>query len=200
MAEAVENAFLTGEHLLVEAGTGTGKSYAYLLPAIDAAVRRKRKVVISTHTISLQEQIVEKDIPLLQSVLGDEFTAVLVKGRGNYLCRRRLDSASRRAHSLFNERQSDALFAVEEWAALGDNPSTDAAKLHDGSLSSAAGAAGHGRVGEGPRRGRQLHGQALQVLQGLLLAGRQAADEQRATCSSSTTRSSSATSRCGWPA
>ena len=127
MATAVENAFLTGEHLLVEAGTGTGKSFAYLLPAIDAAVRRKKRVVISTHTISLQEQIVEKDIPLLRSVYGDEFTAVLVKGRGNYLCLRRLDSAGRRAHNLFSDRESDSLFAVEEWAGRDD---------HDGSLAS----------------------------------------------------------------
>ena len=127
MAGAVENAFLTGKHLLVEAGTGTGKSFAYLLPAIDAAVRRKKRVVISTHTISLQEQIVEKDIPLLRSIYPDEFTAILVKGRGNYLCRRRLDAAGRRAHHLFNEKQSDALFAVEEWAGRDD---------HDGSLAS----------------------------------------------------------------
>ncbi len=128
MAGAVENAFLSGEHLLVEAGTGTGKSFAYLLPAIDAAVRRKKRVVVSTHTISLQEQIVEKDIPLLRSVYGDEFTAVLVKGRGNYLCHRRLDSAGRRAHNLFNERESDSLFQIEEWAGRDDE--------HDGSLAS----------------------------------------------------------------
>ena len=127
MANAVEQAFVTGKHLLVEAGTGVGKSYAYLLPAIDAAAHRKKKVVISTHTISLQEQLVEKDIPLLQSLYSGEFSAVLVKGRGNYVCRRRLDSASRRAHTLFNERQSDALFQVEEWAARED---------HDGSVSS----------------------------------------------------------------
>src|SRR5688572_23819935 len=127
MASAVENAFVSGEHLLVEAGTGTGKSFAYLLPAIDAAVRRKKRVVISTHTISLQEQIVEKDIPFLRSVYGDEFTAVLVKGRGNYLCQRRLDAAGRRAHNLFNERESDSLFAVEEWSGRDD---------HDGSLAS----------------------------------------------------------------
>ncbi len=127
MAAAVEHAFAEGQHLLVEAGTGTGKSFAYLLPAIDAAVRRKKRVVISTHTISLQEQIVEKDIPFLRSVYGDEFTAVLVKGRGNYLCLRRMDAAGRRAPSLFNERESDSLFAVEEWAGRDD---------HDGSLAS----------------------------------------------------------------
>ena len=57
--------FDEGKHLLVEAGTGVGKSFAYLLPAIDYAVRKKKRVVISTHTISLQEQLIEKDIPLI---------------------------------------------------------------------------------------------------------------------------------------
>ena len=132
MAQAVSEAFDTGKHLVVEAGTGVGKSYAYLLPAVDAAVRRGKKVVVSTHTISLQEQLVNKDIPLLRDIYpgGDKLSAVLVKGRGNYVCRRRLDSAARRAHGLFTERQSDALFAVEEWAARDD---------HDGSLSSLPG-------------------------------------------------------------
>src|SRR6476659_1867199 len=88
MAAAVERAFTEQHHLLVEAGTGVGKSFAYLLPAIDFAVRNKKRVVVSTHTISLQEQLIEKDIPLLQAVYPDEITAVLGKGRSNYLCRR----------------------------------------------------------------------------------------------------------------
>src|SRR5690606_32157464 len=78
MADAVAGAFEAGRHLMVEAGTGTGKSFAYLLPAIDYAVRNKKRVVISTHTISLQEQLMEKDIPLLRAVYPEEFTAVLV--------------------------------------------------------------------------------------------------------------------------
>src|SRR5438105_15802860 len=90
MAAAVQAALVDGHYLLVEAGTGGGKSFAYLLPAIDYAVRTKKRVVISTHTISLQEQLIDKDIPLLRAVYPDEFTAVLVKGRSNYLCRRRL--------------------------------------------------------------------------------------------------------------
>src|ERR1700692_762249 len=98
MASAVEAAIDEGRHLLVEAGTGVGKSFAYLLPAIDYAVRKKKRVVISTHTISLQEQLIEKDIPLLQAVYPDEFTAVLVKGRGNYLCLRRLEKTPRPRH------------------------------------------------------------------------------------------------------
>src|SRR5688500_322277 len=85
MAAAVDRALDAGTTLAVEAGTGVGKSFAYLLPAIRRVVERKERVVISTHTISLQEQLIEKDIPLLRSVLDHEFSAVLVKGRNNYL-------------------------------------------------------------------------------------------------------------------
>jgi Rad3-related DNA helicase/REP element-mobilizing transposase RayT len=117
MASAVERAFVEGHHLLVEAGTGVGKSFAYLLPAIDYAVKHKKRVVISTHTISLQEQLIEKDIPLIQSVYPDEFTAVLCKGRSNYLCQRRLLQARGRQNLLF-DRQSEleSLWTIEEWA------------------------------------------------------------------------------------
>src|SRR5438105_561387 len=74
MAAAVEQAFVEGHHLLVEAGTGVGKSFAYLLPAIDYAVRNHKRIVISTHTIALQEQLIEKDIPRLQSAYPDAVT------------------------------------------------------------------------------------------------------------------------------
>jgi Rad3-related DNA helicase/REP element-mobilizing transposase RayT len=117
MAEAVERALVNEHHLLVEAGTGVGKSFAYLLPAIDFAVRKRKRVVISTHTISLQEQLIEKDIPLLQAVYPDEFTAVLVKGRGNYLCQRRLEQTRNRQNSLFEQqRQLDSVWNIEQWA------------------------------------------------------------------------------------
>src|SRR5512133_3366110 len=80
MAEAVADAVASPHHLMVEAGTGVGKSFAYLVPAIQAALADKDcRVVISTHTISLQEQLLRKDIPFLQSVMPDEFRAVLVK-------------------------------------------------------------------------------------------------------------------------
>ena len=117
MAAAVEDAFANKHHLLVEAGTGVGKSFAYLVPAIEWAVKNKKRVVISTHTISLQEQLIEKDIPLIRSVYPDEFTAVLIKGRSNYLCRRRLEQARGRQNYLFdNDRQLESLWAIEEWA------------------------------------------------------------------------------------
>lgn len=128
MAGAIEDAFKHGHHLLVEAGTGVGKSFAYLLPAIDFAVQHKKRVVISTHTISLQEQLIEKDIPLLRAVYPQEFTAVLAKGRGNYLCRRRLAKALARQQTLFeNNRQFESLQMIAQWAERND---------HDGSLSS----------------------------------------------------------------
>jgi ATP-dependent DNA helicase DinG len=80
-------------------------------------VRNKKRVVISTHTISLQEQLIDKDIPLLRSVYPDEFTAVLVKGRSNYLCQRRLEQARSRQSFLFDEqRQLDSLWTIEDWA------------------------------------------------------------------------------------
>src|SRR5256885_3678024 len=117
MAAAVEQAFGEGHHLLVEAGTGVGKSFAYLLPAIDYAVKNKKRIVISTHTISLQEQLVEKDIPLIQSVYPDEFTAVLCKGRSNYLCQRRPEQARGRQSFMFERQpQLQSLWVIEEWA------------------------------------------------------------------------------------
>src|SRR3954463_9466891 len=86
MAQAVADAIAGKHHLMVEAGTGVGKSFAYLVPAALAAIASKEcRVVISTHTISLQEQLVRKDVPFLQSVLPQPFNAALVKGRSNYL-------------------------------------------------------------------------------------------------------------------
>jgi len=117
MATAVTQALQDKRHLMVEAGTGVGKSFAYLLPAIDYAVKNKKRVVVSTNTISLQEQLIEKDIPLLRSVYPDEFTAVLVKGRGNYLCRRRLEQARGRQGMLFDRpEQLRSLLAIEQWS------------------------------------------------------------------------------------
>ena len=149
MAELVAAAIRDRRHLLVEAGTGVGKSLAYLVPAILAATADQeegaagaadderdgddeldeeprgaaaapaapRRVVVSTHTIALQEQLVGKDIPLLQAVMPREFSAVLVKGRGNYLSKRRLALAIDRRASLFQEqRDLDELEDIHHWA------------------------------------------------------------------------------------
>ncbi len=104
MAGAVADAIAQRRHLMVEAGTGVGKSFAYLVPAIQAALADKDcRVVISTHTIGLQEQLIHKDIPFLQSVMPQPFRAVLVKGRGNYISLRRLRVAQQRVGSLLAE-------------------------------------------------------------------------------------------------
>ncbi len=93
LAVAVAEA-LTGSHPLVaEAGTGVGKSLAYLLPAARFALETGRKGIVSTHTINLQEQLVRKDIPIVRKLVGHELPAVLLKGRQNYLCPQRLRRA-----------------------------------------------------------------------------------------------------------
>ncbi len=96
MLRAVAEAFNRGDHLLIEAGTGTGKSLAYLLPAITYAVTNGRRVVVSTNTINLQDQLYHKDLPDLAGILPHDFRATVLKGRSNYLCRRRFDMLRRR--------------------------------------------------------------------------------------------------------
>src|ERR1041384_394954 len=90
MAVAVTKALTEQDHLIVEAGTGVGKSLGYLIPAILFAKQMQKKAIISTHTINLQEQLVGKDLPMLASALRVPFNFVLLKGRQNYLCTRRL--------------------------------------------------------------------------------------------------------------
>ncbi|MBN1966791.1 MAG: DEAD/DEAH box helicase [Anaerolineae bacterium] len=103
MLRAVVSAFNDGEHLMVEAGTGTGKSIAYLIPAIYWALQNNERVVISTNTINLQDQLINKDIPLLREALGVDFKASVLKGRGNYLCPRRLANMRRRQPTTIEE-------------------------------------------------------------------------------------------------
>jgi ATP-dependent DNA helicase DinG len=118
MAHAVTRAIERPGHLVVEAGTGVGKSFAYLVPAIQAAVELKKKVVVSTHTIALQEQLLNKDIPFLRSVMKDEFTAVLVKGRSNYISLRRLNGAVERQDAIFQRpEEHDQLATVRMWSS-----------------------------------------------------------------------------------
>ncbi|MGI9470368.1 MAG: ATP-dependent DNA helicase [Rubripirellula sp.] len=132
MARKVAEALQQEQHLIAEAGTGTGKSFAYLVPAILHATEsqvlprnenddqrpRKARVLISTHTISLQEQLIAKDIPLLNSVIPREFSAVLVKGRSNYLSMRRMDRAISKATSLLaTDQQHGQLRAIKKWSA-----------------------------------------------------------------------------------
>ncbi len=92
MLKAVTNALSNGKHLLVEAGTGVGKSVAYLIPAALFAIRNNTRVIISTNTINLQDQLIQKDIPDLRAALNIDLRAAVLKGRANYLCPRRLDN------------------------------------------------------------------------------------------------------------
>ncbi|MEM9663102.1 MAG: helicase C-terminal domain-containing protein [Planctomycetota bacterium] len=133
MARAVHEAMDSGGRLLAEAGTGVGKSFAYLVPAIHRAIHHNETVVIATNTIALQEQLVRKDIPMLQRALGlDPIDAesptpadnpdaplrpALVKGRGNYFSLRRLELASKRQDKLFADpAMRRTLHAIEDWA------------------------------------------------------------------------------------
>jgi len=125
MAVAVARALRDGEHLAVEAGTGVGKSLAYLVPAILYAVAHKKKAVISTHTINLQEQLTEKDLPMLKQVLPVEFSFTMLKGRANYLCTRRLQKAMQQSGNLFTSSEADELQRIYEWSK----------RTQDGSLS-----------------------------------------------------------------
>lgn len=118
MADAVAQAIHRKRQLLVEAGTGVGKSFAYLVPAIQAVAAKKDfRVVISTHTISLQEQLIRKDLPFLQTVIPGDYRPVLVKGRGNYLSIRRLRTAQMKASSLLDTPGAiDQLIQIGRWS------------------------------------------------------------------------------------
>jgi ATP-dependent DNA helicase DinG len=117
MAGAIARALEEERHLVVEAGTGVGKSLAYLAPSVLFALEQKKKAIISTHTINLQEQLLYKDIPILKKVLPDEFEAALMKGRQNYLCPRRLERARQQKNELFTGPEQNELERIAEWAA-----------------------------------------------------------------------------------
>ncbi len=115
MAFAVGEAFNRGQLSTIEAGTGTGKSLAYLVPALLWALANEERVVVSTNTINLQEQLIRKDLPFLQRATGLRFRAVLVKGRSNYLCRRRTDTAHLEP-GLFDDELSAEFNSLLAWA------------------------------------------------------------------------------------
>lgn len=125
MAVAVAKALESSSNLMVEAGTGVGKSLAYLIPAILFAVARKKKAVISTHTINLQEQLIGKDLPMLEQILPVKFSFTMLKGRQNYLCTRRLKKAIQQADGLFPSSGTQELKRIWEWSK----------RTRDGSLS-----------------------------------------------------------------
>lgn len=116
MAMAVAGALDNTHVLCAEAGTGVGKSLAYLIPAAKFAMETGRKAVISTHTINLQEQLIGKDIPLANKILGGKLKAALLKGRGNYLCPLRLKRAMQQTGDLFSTGEAEELKAIWDWA------------------------------------------------------------------------------------
>src|SRR5215470_15901524 len=116
MLRAVSDAFNDDEVLSVEAGTGTGKSLAYLVPAILWSRANQRRVVVSTHTINLQEQLIRKDLPLLSERAGLTCRSALVKGRGNYLCRRKAAQAEAQGSQLIEDDLFQELRQVLAWA------------------------------------------------------------------------------------
>ena len=123
MAVAVAEALENEQHLVVEAGTGVGKSIAYLIPSILYAIAQSKKAIISTQTINLQEQLIEKDIPILKKILPVEFEAALMKGRQNYLCPRRLERALQAAGELFTTSEQEELSRIADWASRTTNGS-----------------------------------------------------------------------------
>ncbi|MGV0783511.1 ATP-dependent DNA helicase [Mycolicibacterium peregrinum] len=120
MAEAVANAFESGEHLAVQAGTGTGKSLAYLVPSIARALQTEQPVVVSTATIALQRQLVDRDLPRLVNSLAEALprkpTFALLKGRGNYLCLNKIHNGSAEEPA---DRPQDELFSPMAVSAMG---------------------------------------------------------------------------------
>lgn len=128
MIHAVDQVMQEGGTGIIEAGTGVGKSFAYLLPAAKYIMDMqesgqadknigKGRIVISTHTIALQEQLLNKDIPLIQAISGGEFSAVLVKGRGNYISLRRLLRASQQQTELFPDPEDvTSIDIIERWS------------------------------------------------------------------------------------
>ena len=123
MAQAVEAALNDKRHLIVEAGTGTGKTLAYLLPALRFARERQQRVIVSTGTKNLQEQLFFKDVPFLESILSEKFGALKVcymKGRANYLCRQKL-YALRDSPLLSGLEEIEQFHHISSWEKTTEN-------------------------------------------------------------------------------
>lgn len=116
MARIVGRALDKSRAVVIEAATGVGKSLAYLLPAITHAVEQGEKAIISTHTINLQEQLLHKDLPIVQKILPTPFKAEILKGRSNYLCPTRLERAFQGTPDLFSTSEQAELKLIWEWA------------------------------------------------------------------------------------
>lgn len=121
MLRAVANALSWSGHLMVEAGTGVGKSFAYLVPAALFAIQNKTRVVVSTNTLNLQDQLIQKDIPSVRNALGIDLRAAVLKGRSNYLCPRRLQLMRKNGPNTIDEARVLSKILVWSWdGASGD--------------------------------------------------------------------------------
>ena len=123
MLAEVARGYNDGGVTLVEAGTGTGKSVAYLVPAASWAIRNKERTVVSTNTINLQEQLVAKDLPLVRELLDQDFRWALMKGRGNYISIRRAHLAAEGADTLFSDDRGEEVGALLDWIAATEDGS-----------------------------------------------------------------------------
>jgi ATP-dependent DNA helicase DinG len=120
MALDVAQQLQSGSHQIIEAPTGTGKSYAYLVPSIIFAKENKRKAIISTRTINLQEQLSKKDIPFIKDLLGIDFKFEILKGRRNYICSNRLNAALLKKSSLFMDDEQELLHKIYDFVQKND--------------------------------------------------------------------------------
>jgi len=128
MISEVAETFKQGGHLMVEAGTGTGKSLGYLVPSLFYGIPRSNKVVISTHTINLQEQLRKRDIPLLHSIFPIPFQAAILKGRNHYLCLRKFEQKI--TYTDYNPNNEDRLTAAQMVVWLSETQNGDEEELH----------------------------------------------------------------------
>lgn len=115
MAKLIAEGLSSSQHVVVEAGTGTGKSFAYLIPCLWSAKKTGKKVVVATHTIPLQEQLQKKDIPVLETILPFPFKVSLLKGKGNYCCLKRLQGCLVNPREISREEQRLALLSILVW-------------------------------------------------------------------------------------
>lgn len=118
MIHKVAEAFNHKKIAIIEAGTGVGKSLAYLIPAIYWATQNNERCVVSTNTINLQEQLIKKDIPFLKKALGLEFESVLVKGRGNYICLRKVRALETGQQELIEPAQREEFNSIIQWSKV----------------------------------------------------------------------------------
>ncbi len=124
MLVGISETFNSDSVAIIEAGTGTGKSLAYLIPSIFWAIKNKEKIVISTNTINLQEQLIQKDIPFIKKALNIDFKSVLVKGRNNYVCLRKVAQLVT-GEELFEDEILEFRNAIIEWADVAKTGTKD---------------------------------------------------------------------------